>query len=107
VAGRPGDGARAGVVGVAGVAVHSIGGWHRQGGAAGVVLAAPVCGFRRSTDRCTLAAAVQAEILRSPLQYRYLVWAAVGLRQRLQLAALAYVDQVHFHYLSHNKTRIT
>ena len=64
VAGSPGDGARAGVDGavdIAGVAgeVGAVdiagegdrcrGGRPRLGGAAGVVSALPVCGFRRST----------------------------------------------------------
>ena len=70
VAGRPGDGAWAGVVGaiviagvvgeagvvgavvIAGVASEAcrcIGGQLRRGGAAGVTPAVPVCGFRGST----------------------------------------------------------
>jgi hypothetical protein len=42
-------------------------------------------------DRRALPADVQAEVLGALLQH--LVRAAVGLGQRLQLAALAYVDQ--------------
>ena len=44
------------------------------------------------SDRCIFAAHVQSEVLQSPLQH--FEGAAVGLRTRLQLAALAYLDQV-------------
>ena len=75
MAGSPGDGARAGVVsavdiagvagedgvvgavdiaGVAGEADRCRGGRPRLGGAAGVVSALPVCGFRRSTVTAVL-----------------------------------------------------
>ena len=72
MAGSPGDGARAGVVGavdiagvagevgavdiagVAGEADRCRGGQPRLGGAAGVVSALPVCGFRRSTVTAVL-----------------------------------------------------
>ena len=72
VAGSPGDGARAGVegavdiagvagevgavniAGVAGEGDRCRGGRPRLGGAAGVVSALPVCGFRRSTVTAVL-----------------------------------------------------
>ena len=69
MAGSPGDGARAGVVGavniagvagedgavdIAGEAVRCSGGRPRLGGAAGVVSPLQVCGFRRSTVTAVL-----------------------------------------------------
>ena len=72
MAGSPGDGARAGVVGavdiagvagevgavdiagVAGEADRCCGGRPRLGGGAGVVSEVPVCGFRRSTVTAVL-----------------------------------------------------
>ena len=64
MAGSPGEGARAGVVGavdIAGVAGEVgvvgavvIAGRPRRGGAAGAVSAVPVCGFRRSTVTAVL-----------------------------------------------------
>jgi len=87
VAGSPGDGARAGVVGAIGIA--------GMAGEAGVVVAVVIAGVAGrclgggagvwlqtvNSDRRVLASDVQAEVLWSPLQD--FVGPAVGLRQWL------------------------